>query len=55
MRVATLLLCLASLALSACAGPGRYPLSGETCAPDDPVHDIQGCDFMVMQLLPVCG
>lgn len=55
MRVAPLPLFIALLALSACAGPGRYPLSGETCAPDDPVHDMQGCDFMVMQLLPVCG
>ena len=31
---------LALLFLQACDTPERYPLSGEACAPDDPVQDL---------------
>lgn len=27
-------------ALGACTGPGRYPVSGEACGPNDPVRDM---------------
>ena len=37
-RLAALALVLASLA--ACTPPGRYPISGQTCGPDDPVLDM---------------
>ncbi len=36
----TLFLTLATLVLAGCAGPGRYPVSGQECSPDDPVLDI---------------
>ena len=30
----------ASLALTACAAPDHYPVSGEECGPEDPVKEI---------------
>ncbi len=52
MRFRHYLLAIASIALSACSAPGTYPLSGEVCGPEDPVKDMQGCDFSVLNLLP---
>lgn len=52
MRLVSRLLCLAPLALSACGEPGHYPLTGAHCSPDDPVHQMNECDFMVINLLP---
>ncbi len=52
MRLPTRVLCLAALALSACAAPGHYPLSGETCSPDDPVQELNECDFRMINFLP---
>ncbi len=35
--------CLALvLALAACTEQETYPISGEECSPDDPVHSIDG-------------
>lgn len=52
MRLALPVLCIAPLALSACAAPGHYPLSGETCSPDDPVLEMKDCDFRIINFLP---
>jgi len=35
-----LLMSCAVLALAGCAGPGRYPITGAECGPDDPVLDM---------------
>ncbi|SPH25144.1 hypothetical protein DEA8626_04180 [Defluviimonas aquaemixtae] len=35
-----------SLLLFGCAEPGRYPISGEECAPTDPVMDLDAADCM---------
>jgi hypothetical protein len=32
---------VALLALSGCVAPGHYPISGETCAPTDPVLKLE--------------
>ncbi|WP_299686865.1 hypothetical protein [uncultured Tateyamaria sp.] len=41
MKRALLCLCLAALGvLAACETPDTYPVSGEACAPDDPVKDL---------------
>ncbi|MDE3120608.1 MAG: hypothetical protein KGK00_02440 [Paracoccaceae bacterium] len=45
MRVfALLLIVLGVLTLSGCESPerGTYPLSGQPCSPNDPVHDLSG-------------
>lgn len=40
--IVTLLALASTLALTACAQPPRcYPISGQPCAPDDPVHDLR--------------
>ncbi|NNE78914.1 MAG: hypothetical protein HKN18_01460 [Silicimonas sp.] len=45
MRPSLLLLALLSaLGLAACVEEGTYPISGEECAPDDPVHDFGATD-----------
>ncbi|SEP27050.1 hypothetical protein SAMN04490248_1633 [Salinihabitans flavidus] len=36
------LVLFATLFLSACEDPNRYPVSGEECSPDDPVKTIDG-------------
>lgn len=36
------LVLLATLFLSACEDPNRYPVSGEECGPDDPVKTLDG-------------
>ncbi|MGX0877710.1 hypothetical protein ACSSV4_002403 [Roseovarius sp. MBR-154] len=36
------LVLFATLMLSACEDPNRYPVSGEECGPDDPVKTIDG-------------
>lgn len=36
------LVLFATLILSACEDPSRYPVSGEECGPDDPVKTIDG-------------
>lgn len=44
MKTITALLFLSGLfALSGCGCPPpvRYPISGEVCAPDDPVHELR--------------
>ncbi len=28
--------------LSGCTDPKTYPVSGQECGPDDPVHDVDG-------------
>ena len=35
---------LAAIGLAACTEAETYPLSGEECAPDDPVHQISAAD-----------
>lgn len=35
-----LLVLTAVLALSACTDPKTYPISGQECGPNDPVHDV---------------
>lgn len=52
MRLVSRLLCLAPFALSACGEPGHYPLTGAHCSPEDPVHEMNECDFMVINFLP---
>jgi len=37
---------LAFLVLAACAEPGTYPVSGEQCTPEDPVHDLSAASCM---------
>lgn len=39
-----LLAFLAAALLAACAEEGTYPLSGESCAPDDPVIGMDAGD-----------
>ena len=39
-----LLVTLTALLLSACAEPGRYPVSGAECDPDDPVQGLDASD-----------
>ena len=41
---------LAILALAACEGPDRYPVSGEECNPDDPVQDLDAADCAIPNL-----
>ncbi|MCV3271156.1 hypothetical protein [Roseobacter sinensis] len=38
------LLLIGSLGLVACTQPETYPISGETCGPDDPVLDLDAAD-----------
>lgn len=52
MRIFYRLLCLAPFALSACGKPGHYPLTGVPCSHDDPVHEMNESDFMVINFLP---
>ena len=43
MKPALLGLCLIALGtLTACETPETYPISGQACAPDDPVQDLSG-------------
>ena len=37
----------AALLLAACTEPGRYPVSGEECGPDDPVKSLDASDCLV--------
>ena len=37
-------LTLASLLLLGCEGPGKYPVTGEECGPNDPVKDLSAAD-----------
>ena len=39
-RLIFAMLFTAGLAVSGCYGPGRYPVTGTECGPDDPVKDI---------------
>ena len=52
MRPIVRLLCLAPLALGACGTPGHYPISGQPCSPDDPVHQMNEGGFRMINLLP---
>ncbi len=40
----------AMLLLASCAAEGRYPVSGEECAPGDPVLDLDAADCTVPTL-----
>ena len=40
MYFKTALACLALILVAACEEPDRYPISGQSCAPDDPVQDL---------------
>ena len=52
MRLPACLSVLVTLALLGCSAPGHYPMSGDTCGPQDPVLKMQDCDFMVPHFLP---
>ncbi len=43
-RLTQLSLFALTLALLGCAEPGRYPVSGQECAPTDPVLDMDTAD-----------
>lgn len=36
-----------TLGVVGCAEPGRYPITGEECKPDDPVKDLSAPDCIV--------
>ena len=36
----------AALFLTACAEPGRYPVTGAECGPDDPVKTLDASDCL---------
>ncbi len=38
------LLLLGVLGLGACTQPDTYPVTGETCGPDDPVLELDAAD-----------
>ncbi len=38
------LLVLGLLGVAACTQPGTYPVSGETCGPEDPVLELDAAD-----------
>ncbi|WP_296423885.1 hypothetical protein [Yoonia sp.] len=42
---------VAAFALTACAQDGRYPLSGEACAPTDPVLSLDASNYMVVPMI----
>lgn len=46
-RLLQISLSLVALGLSGCAD-GKYPISGETCAPGDPVQTLDAHDCSVM-------
>ena len=37
----------AALLLTACSEPGRYPVTGEQCGPDDAVQTLDASDCLV--------
>jgi hypothetical protein len=46
-RLVQMLLFSATLGILGCAEPGRYPVSGLECKPDDPVKDLSAADCIV--------
>ena len=47
MKFASLLLMfVVLLGAAGCTDPGRYPISGEECKPDDPVLDLDANDCL---------
>ncbi|PUB16186.1 hypothetical protein DFP92_10339 [Yoonia sediminilitoris] len=49
-KVSTFAICAFLLAVAGCSEPGRYPVSGEECAPTDPVQDMRASDCLVPAL-----
>ena len=48
MRIRLFLLLLVSaLGLAACEPQGTYPITGESCGPDDPVQDLDAANCTV--------
>ena len=48
MKPLAMILALAALfALGACEGHDSYPLSGEPCAPDEPVQELEARDCVI--------
>ncbi len=48
MKPLAMLLALAALiTLAACEGQDSYPLSGEPCAPEDPVQELDARDCVM--------
>ncbi|MBY6006674.1 hypothetical protein KUV62_22310 [Salipiger bermudensis] len=48
MKPLAMLLALAGLiTLAACEGHDSYPLSGEPCAPEDPVQELDARDCVI--------
>ena len=45
-RTLQIALAIIVIGISGCA-EGRYPISGESCAPDDPVHTLDAQDCTV--------
>ena len=46
-RLVQVFLIAVALGISGCAEPGRYPVSGEECGPQDPVLDLDAADCQV--------
>lgn len=47
MKAITILVMLAAFAtISGCTDSDHYPISGQECSPDDPVHDLSASDCM---------
>lgn len=46
-RLVQIVLISATLGISGCAEPGKYPASGEECKPTDPVKDLSAADCIV--------
>ena len=44
MQKLSLLITLCAMLLAACAAPGRYPVSGAECDPDDLVQGLDASD-----------
>ena len=43
-RLTQIALVALTLAVTGCAEPGRYPVSGDECGPNDPVLDMKAPD-----------
>lgn len=46
-RIVQILMISMTLVMAGCAEPGRYPVTGEECKPDDPVKDLSAPDCIV--------
>lgn len=44
MKAIPILIFTAFAALAGCTDPEQYPISGQECSPDDPVHDLSASD-----------